>query len=123
MIINSQNILDESVTGQLIVSIINFADILTHLETWGLVKRYYEGDKSVVPIDGMFNRLVNIDGTLLIQEVCKPKLSKVYKELLSLDEVNDSFEYCIGIGKVDDKEVWRTISFTKQGNYIEFELY
>ena len=107
--------LTEQTGRQIEMSLIQFADALSHLEFWNLQKRFYSPMKDYCATEFImpFHRVT-----------IKPKMTRVYKELLKLEDINEEFEYKLWIAETDDVDaVAHPITFTKDANIITVETY
>lgn len=91
--------------GQFELSIFEFADKLSKLKTWGLKHCHY-GTFDTEP--------VNLKSDLLVAVTTKAKMTKIYKQLLNLEFVNEKREYALFIANPNAPEdEWASITFTR----------
>lgn len=103
------NLLDLS-GKQFELSIFHFSDLLSRLEVWGLHHRYYESGL-LEPVKTKTDILVDVS-------INKPMI-KIYKQLNSLEYLNEKREYVLRIANPNSHEDgWVSICFTRETPHI-----
>lgn len=100
--------------SQIEMTAIQFAEFISRHEVWNLCHRCYHTGEISLP-----KRLWNNPLTGVV--VC-PKMTKVYKELMTLENINGKWEYAMGVGIPGYCEEWINITFVREGNdfLVEF---
>lgn len=100
---------------QIELTLTHFADILSRMEIWSLQTRYYDPK-----MDHATKEYHPIYGGVVKQ----PNMIRLYKELQKLKEVNERFEYMLGIGDVIDVgERAYGLTFSKQGQTVLIDIH
>lgn len=86
-----------------------FAEFLSHHEFWNLQKRDYETGLNHSLQDGLLGGVVT-----------KGKMTKIHKELMKLEQINEVSEYVLGTADIEDCFY---ITFTRDGNEFTFEVH
>lgn len=100
--------------SQIEMTAIQFAEFISRHEVWNLCHRCYHTGKKFLPKRLWNNPLTSV-------AVC-PKMTKVYKELMTLENINDKWEYAMSMGYPGSEDGWYNITFVREGNdfLVEF---
>ena len=106
--------LSELTGSQIEMTAIQFAEFISRHEVWNLCHSCYHTGKVTFP-----KRLWK---HLMSGVAVQPKMTKVYKELMTLENINDKWEYAMGVGIPGNCEEWINITFVREGNdfLVEF---
>lgn len=98
-------------TGSQIEMTINqFAEFLSRHEIWSFCKRDYH-----TAATEMFGPYAGV--------TVRPKMTKMAKYLHTLVDINENFEYALGVGYPRDDEEWINITFSKSGTDVMVEFH
>lgn len=96
--------------AQFEMTIFELADALSNLEVWGLEHRYYETD---------LTESVKLKSELLSSVTRCAKLTKIYKQLINLELVNEKREYILYVANpAAPEDEWEVITFTRQSPHL-----
>lgn len=91
-----------------------FAEFISRHEVWSLRQRCYHTGEVSFPKQ-LWDKILSC-------VTVRPKMTKVHKELMTLENINDKWEYAMGVGYPGTCEDWINITFARDGNdfLVEF---